>query len=527
MPKKIISLPAFNNFSSLISSSKISYISKAEFLKRNSKFDLTTYKFLIEIDKNDPTHLTIIKDPKIKLSKKSIKEAIKRVNYLYKLEKHLNTFYKPPYDLKNVAFDNNLAQYPYSIFTNPLPNLWGFVKEPQKPLFLSGQNFIEPCPLGLMSNPQGLYEEYSFGATLGNNLDEIRVPILEKMNNRQKSKLKFLEDIITKACQKNNKKPEDLKILDIGCNTGSDLQLLNKSNKYKHFYGIDIDTKALNIFNELIKKDDLTNIKIAKMNFLDPKIPEKLEAKFGIKKFDVLIFCATLEHLTNPELAFKYFSELLTPGGVLILTAVPDIESVRARFNECYGDVQKPTHLYFFSKKTLQNLGNKYGLELHPLPELLPAFSKLDFLYEEVFPSFKNRQWHFFGKPLPSNIKFEDLYLKNTPPNLDIFHFDPDFKTFSCIVNFRYFKNYEKNKDNFELIFKEFLINSLKNPKKALQYIKEIKESLFNLFILDKPKDFNYKTITELANNSLAVLIRKYSIEIGNYSTIDGYMVKK
>ena len=148
-------------------------------------------------------------------------------------------------------------------------------------------------------------------------------------------------------------------------------------------------------------------------------------------------------------------------------------------------------------------------------------------MYEEVFPSFKNGQWHFFGKPLPANIKFADLYLKNTPPNLDIFHFDLDFKTFSCIVNFRYFKNYEKNKDNFELIFKEFLLNSLKNPKKALQYIKEIKESLFNLFILDKPKDFNYKTIAELTNYSLAVLIRRYSIEIGNFSTIDGYFIKK
>ena len=142
--------------------------------------------------------------------------------------------------------------------------------------------------------------------------------------------LKFLEDIITEACQKNNKKPENLKILDIGCNSGSDLQLLNTLNKYQHLYGIDIDTKALNLFNELIKKDKLANIKTAEINFFDPKIAEKLEEKFGAQKYDVLIFCATLEHLTNPELACKYFSELLTPGGVLILTSVPDIESVRA-----------------------------------------------------------------------------------------------------------------------------------------------------------------------------------------------------
>jgi SAM-dependent methyltransferase len=408
-----------------------------------------------------------------------------------------------------------------------MPKLWGFVQEPQKALYLSGQNFIEHSALGLMTTPQPLYTEYSFGDFYGDDLDKIRIPAFNKLNNLHKIRLNFFEKIISQACQKLNKKPEDLKILDVGCNTGRDLQLLNGENKYKHLYGIDIDKKSLDVLNKLIKKDELNNIKIAEIDFLNPNISTELAQKLGNNKFDVLNFSATLEHLINPELACKHFSEILAPGGVLILTSVPDIESVRGQFEESYGDFQKPTHYYYYSKESLKTMGNKFGLDFVPMTELLPCFSKLDLLYEEVFPAIKNGKWHFFNKPLPENIKFEDVFVKNTPPNLNVFFKDPDFKMLAAGVNFRYFKNYNKNLEAFNLIYKEFFYNSIKNPQKAKEYVKQLKENLFNLFILDKPKDFDYEAIDKLENYSLALLTKKYSEKVGNFYTIDGYWTKK
>ena len=73
------------------------------------------------------------------------------------------------------------------------------------------------------------------------------------------------------------------------------------------------------------------------------------------RHFDVLIFSHVLEHLREPDAVLAQFSQLLNPGGG-VLIAVPNILSWRQRIRFLFGDfeyesagVMDNTHLRFFT----------------------------------------------------------------------------------------------------------------------------------------------------------------------------------
>ena len=81
-------------------------------------------------------------------------------------------------------------------------------------------------------------------------------------------------------------------------------------------------------------------------------------------QYDVVALWDTIEHLARPDLYIERASQLLKPGGVLCATT-GDIDAFMARVRgERWRLIHPPTHLYYFSRRTIRNMFERYGLEI-------------------------------------------------------------------------------------------------------------------------------------------------------------------
>lgn len=98
---------------------------------------------------------------------------------------------------------------------------------------------------------------------------------------------------------------KDAKIVDIGCGTGGNIQLLNKN--YNNIYGIDNNESAIKYCREKnlknITKGDLPNL-------------EGLEDNSA----DLILLFDVLEHVDKDDLALSVIKNKLKTGGFILLT---------------------------------------------------------------------------------------------------------------------------------------------------------------------------------------------------------------
>jgi len=81
-----------------------------------------------------------------------------------------------------------------------------------------------------------------------------------------------------------------------------------------------------------------------------------LRADLGQQKFDVVCLWDTIEHLVDPHLYIQKISQHMDSGALLAITT-GDIESLNARLKkEGWRLLHPPTHLQYFSKRTIERL---------------------------------------------------------------------------------------------------------------------------------------------------------------------------
>ena len=84
---------------------------------------------------------------------------------------------------------------------------------------------------------------------------------------------------------------------------------------------------------------------------------------FMLERYDVICLWDTIEHLKQPHRYIEKAASLLKPGGFIFLTT-GDVGSLNARLRKgSWRMIHPPTHLFFFSKRTLKMLLEKYGLK--------------------------------------------------------------------------------------------------------------------------------------------------------------------
>jgi 2-polyprenyl-3-methyl-5-hydroxy-6-metoxy-1,4-benzoquinol methylase len=139
------------------------------------------------------------------------------------------------------------------------------------------------------------------------------------------------------------KQPEQKDLFEIGAAYGFFLERVKKH--FKSVSGIDISENATAYAkahgNAVVCQD-----------FLEYALP---------KKYDVFCMWDTIEHLQSPHLYIEKVSRNITPGGLLAITT-GDIDSLNARIRGAkWRQIHPPTHLHYFSAKTLKKLLEKNG----------------------------------------------------------------------------------------------------------------------------------------------------------------------
>ena len=96
-------------------------------------------------------------------------------------------------------------------------------------------------------------------------------------------------------------------LLDCGCGTGPMLTLLHEKYPEKHYTGIDLTQKMI----EVAKRKALKNVELV--------VGDCENLPFEANSFDVVICCESFHHYPNPQDFFNSVSRVLRPCGRLVL----------------------------------------------------------------------------------------------------------------------------------------------------------------------------------------------------------------
>jgi len=148
------------------------------------------------------------------------------------------------------------------------------------------------------------------------------------------------------------------RILDIGCATG--LFLSGMKERGWEVLGIELNEQAAAYARERMGLDIITG------NFLEADLPNHY--------FDVISLWDVLEHLPDPLPVLKKISQIIRPGGLLVLN-LPNPESWEARrFGPLWIGWDLPRHLNLFPLPLLSSLLEKVGFNRPKVKSLTGNF---------------------------------------------------------------------------------------------------------------------------------------------------------
>lgn len=137
-------------------------------------------------------------------------------------------------------------------------------------------------------------------------------------------------------------------LLEIGCAYGFFLDIASK--EFDRALGIDIAGEGILYACGQLKLDAV------KADFL--------KYDFGDEKFDVVCMWDTIEHLRSPHLYLEKMSKHMESGSLIALTT-GDINSIISLITKNkWRLIHSPTHLHYFSEKTLTRILDNYGFEI-------------------------------------------------------------------------------------------------------------------------------------------------------------------
>ncbi len=111
------------------------------------------------------------------------------------------------------------------------------------------------------------------------------------------------------------------------------------------------------------------------------------ESSFAGRDFDIIYHCNVLSHLYDPIEEFKKMNKKLKSDGVLIFET-GNLGDVKEKYLTLFPKFGYPDHLFFFGKKSIENLLDQTGFELIK-----------SFQYSKMLLLFKNRILDAIKKP--------------------------------------------------------------------------------------------------------------------------------
>jgi 2-polyprenyl-3-methyl-5-hydroxy-6-metoxy-1,4-benzoquinol methylase len=175
------------------------------------------------------------------------------------------------------------------------------------------------------------------------------------------------------------------RVLDIGCGAGDNAALVHARAPHCDIFGI---------------TQSASEASLARTHMADCWVFD-IEAEFprylAGQTFDVLIFSHVLEHLRNPDTVLARFSELLRPGGQ-VLIAVPNVlfyrprlKFLRGSFEYTSSGVMDDTHLHFYTYFTADRYLLAKSKDLKLTQKTVCGHVPLWMLRRHVFPQSLSR----------------------------------------------------------------------------------------------------------------------------------------
>jgi hypothetical protein len=168
------------------------------------------------------------------------------------------------------------------------------------------------------------------------------------------------------------------KFFEIGSAYGFFLDILRQKFNFTKSQGIDISEDGV-----LYAREQL-NLNVICGDFL--------EHDFGAEKFDVVCLWDTIEHLRDPHLYLEKINKCTETGALLAITT-GDIGSLNAHTRkEKWRLIHPPTHLQYFSRKSIERLLNRCGFTV-VYHRHCGFYRSLDNAAYNIFVLRKNQSW--------------------------------------------------------------------------------------------------------------------------------------
>lgn len=185
-----------------------------------------------------------------------------------------------------------------------------------------------------------------------------------------------------KQIDKITKRQSFSQVLEIGCAYGFFGELIKNKFPSANYIGFDIAKEAVEYGKSVLK------LNVLNKNYLESDVPSNLYSH--VFMWDVI------EHLPNPEKFIGKISKESVDGSYLFITT-GDISSLIPRIKgSSWRMIHPPTHLHYFSKKTLRKLLEKYAYEIKTV-KYPPVSRTLKQIFYSLFMlQKKERKWKLF-----------------------------------------------------------------------------------------------------------------------------------
>ncbi len=146
---------------------------------------------------------------------------------------------------------------------------------------------------------------------------------------------------------------DGMRVLDVGCGTGSLLKELSGSGKELNLYGIDLSPEMIGAAR--VKLKDEKNVELYEGSAAD--LP------FESNYFDYVVCMNSLHHHADPKQSLTEMARVLKPGGVMILMDGFVDSTVRKALSRIACVLRNEGKVQRFKKEELQRIFRSLGYE--------------------------------------------------------------------------------------------------------------------------------------------------------------------